>query len=400
MPAVTFLGNARSRLKPAQHVASFCFEEMCHSFVQEESFRNSADKINRILHREVGGSLRYTTLKDRTESFGLRIAREQRELAEGILHTYGVNPDTGVPDSESALPECACHPVLSPAYDKRRAKGIMKAYNDGRRESETIKAADKIRQVERDSRECVYISVDDIGVKHQKEERGAGTKRDTKYVENTVIHVESREGQYTLTAIGMRNAFYLLMAYLLHNRLMENRRLVFLTDGAVVIRDNIERFFGFREHTVILDWLHLEKKCMEMLSMAVREPKEEKGCIRAALNRILWAGNTDDAIAYLESIDEGKVKNKKALKDVMDYLRRKKPHITCYALRKEAGLRVSSNRVEKANDLVVAGRQKHNGMSWSKCGSGALASITAAKLNGELRGYIRHEEPRFMPVAA
>ena len=30
---------------------------------------------------------------------------------------------------------------------------------------------------------------------------------------------------------------------------------------------------------------------------------------------------------------------------------------------------------------VVATRQKHNGMSWSKSGSGVLAIITAARIN-------------------
>ena len=62
--------------------------------------------------------------------------------------------------------------------------------------------------------------------------------------------------------------------------------------------------------------------------------------------------------------------------------------MTCYALRHELGLRISSNRVEKANDLVVAARQKHNGMSWSRKGSGALAIITTTMINGEMEGWM------------
>ena len=54
----------------------------------------------------------------------------------------------------------------------------------------------------------------------------------------------------------------------------------------------------------------------------------------------------------------------------------------------ELGLRNSSNRVEKANDLVVAQRQKHNGMSWSTSGSGALAQITALIINDELHSWL------------
>ena len=37
---------------------------------------------------------------------------------------------------------------------------------------------------------------------------------------------------------------------------------------------------------------------------------------------------------------------------------------------------------------VVATRQKHNGMSWSKSGSGALAIITAARNNGKLGNWM------------
>ncbi len=58
-------------------------------------------------------------------------------------------------------------------------------------------------------------------------------------------------------------------------------------------------------------------------------------------------------------------------------------NIPCYALRQRLGLRISSNRAEKANDLVVAKRQKHNGMSWSKPGPLGLANVSAIFLNKE-----------------
>ena len=67
-------------------------------------------------------------------------------------------------------------------------------------------------------------------------------------------------------------------------------------------------------------------------------------------------------------------------------------HIPCYALRAELGLRNSSKRVEKENDLVVAQRQKHNGMSWSATGSGALAQITTLSINGELYDWLRNND--------
>ena len=56
--------------------------------------------------------------------------------------------------------------------------------------------------------------------------------------------------------------------------------------------------------------------------------------------------------------------------------------IKCYVVRAKLGLRNSSNPIEKENDILVAQRQKHNGMSWSKNGSGSLASIKMVFQNG------------------
>jgi hypothetical protein len=53
------------------------------------------------------------------------------------------------------------------------------------------------------------------------------------------------------------------------------------------------------------------------------------------------------------------------------------------------GLRNSSNRGEKANDLIVSDRQKHNGMSWSKSGSVALATVSALVTNREYKRWFQ-----------
>ena len=53
-------------------------------------------------------------------------------------------------------------------------------------------------------------------------------------------------------------------------------------------------------------------------------------------------------------------------------------------MRRRLELRISSNAVEKANDLTVAKRQKHQGMSWSYHGSWHFAALTALYLNQEV----------------
>ena len=77
----------------------------------------------------------------------------------------------------------------------------------------------------------------------------------------------------------------------------------------------------------------------------------------------LWAGNTEYVTDYLLHPGDGIVKDRGWLEKLVQYLDRNYSHIPCYALRKELGLRNSSSPVEKANDMAVARRQKHNGMS-------------------------------------
>lgn len=90
-----------------------------------------------------------------------------------------------------------------------------------------------------------------------------------------------------------------------------------------------------------------------------------------------------------------KVRKKEEIELLIAYFQRNWSYIPCYALRKKLGLRVSSNRGEKANDLVVAKRQKHNGMSWSKPGSSGLANVTALFLNKEEKNWITRRELEF-----
>ena len=101
-----------------------------------------------------------------------------------------------------------------------------------------------------------------------------------------------------------------------------------------------------------------------------------RNTVLAKLMPLLWHGLVDEAIKYLHSVPDTQIKNPEEIGHLISYLTRNRPMIPAYAVRRELGLRHSSNRGEKSNDLIVAERQKHNGMSWSKDGSVALASVT------------------------
>lgn len=86
---------------------------------------------------------------------------------------------------------------------------------------------------------CVYISVDDISVKHKKGSHVEGTEWKYKFVENTIAHIQYGGNAYVLTAIGMRNAFKSILTFLLANNLL-SKNLIFFTDGAKDIK-NLEK---------------------------------------------------------------------------------------------------------------------------------------------------------------
>ena len=127
--------------------------------------------------------------------------------------------------------------------------------------------------------------------------------------------------------------------------------------------------------------------------------REIRNQVLEQLMPILWHGITDQGIALLKKIDSTLIKNESKRDKLIEYLKRNKPYIPCYAIRKELGLRNSSNIGEKMNDLVVSNRQKHNGMSWSKDGSIALASITALKRNNESEKWFRERKLSFKLAA-
>ena len=375
-------------MKPKQRLRSTSLRELYLRLVSKLSYRDTTDVLNRALHREGGDCARTSTMEDWVESFGESLSEGYTSKAEEILESYHIDKQSGIISDGASLPPSVLNPKLPAVIGEKQARHLITEYNRGRDRMSKLKYDELASGIEDGTGKCCYISVDDIGVRFQKPGRKGKCKKDRSFIENTVIHIQAEGKQYTLTAIGMDKAFKLLVAFLLENKLMEDHRLVFFSDGATCIRDSIWKHFWFRQHTIILDWLHLEKKCNEFLSMGIKGSKDEKQRIKKELASILWTGRYQNAISYLESLKKSQVRNSAKIEELKDYIRRKSPNLACYALRHELGLRISSNRVEKANDLVVATRQKHNGMSWSRNGSGALAVISATMINGEMEGWL------------
>jgi len=354
----------------------------------EESFRKTSALINRIRHQEEGGTP-FRTIRETTECEGTRL---QEHLEEKVSHIFQENRFTPeghpqdviwdteslkAPLSEEELKELLIDPDLSEAWITDMLSNPV-AYEA--------------------PQDAVGISLDEVGAKKQKESREQAAhapvgEKKRAYVQNTVIHVEQGDCSYLLNGHGVLWVLQLLLAFLLHNQLL-GKTLVFFVDGHSLYSSVLEYFSWYTNKTIILDWYHLHKKCKELLSMALNG-RDIRNAVLQNLMPLLWHGLVDQAIAYLKSLPESEVKNEDERIHLMQYLAKNRPMIPVYAVRRELGLRNSSNRGEKANDLLVAERQKHNGMSWSLSGSVALASVTALKHNREYHKWFRERKIAF-----
>jgi len=90
------------------------------------------------------------------------------------------------------------------------------------------------------------------------------------------------------------------------------KQLVFLVDGARDLNNMIYNMFGKLNIKIILDWYHLEKKCLEQLSMA-RKGSKIRNEFMDKLRPALWFGKVDEAINLLQTLQPEKVSRSKTL---------------------------------------------------------------------------------------
>ena len=367
------------------------FRELMLQIASVMSFRNGANILNRMRRTDKG--IISMTFSNCVEREGDCIQQSMEEKSEAATDEKGfaVSAD-GVVTWKDTGNEVA-------QEDLRSSPGHIDA--------EVVHAAAKSLKLVKGSYDptdyerigSVNISSDEVGVKRQTENRPRDEeKAQPKRVENTVIHVEvpnetdnpkvASSSSYILNCSSVLGAFRLLLGFLCKNGLL-CETLVFFADGAKNLNTAIATMFRFANIKIILDWYHLKKK-MEETSSSICNNRFYRNELLQRIMPLLWRGNVDGAAAVLKSIDMVMVKDKSTLNYLMGYLERVRANIPNYMLRDALGLRNSSNRGEKANDLIVSNRQKHNGMSWSDTGSVSLASVSAVLYNNELDNWIQH----------
>jgi len=151
-----------------------------------------------------------------------------------------------------------------------------------------------------------------------------------------------------------------------------------------------ETLAALTDKTMVLDWQHLKQKCYELSSRSCRDRLVKAHLLRR-LYRRLWRGDVAGAIAVLER-ERPQTKNEAKLDELIWYLQARAVWIPNYRQRRIERKYIGSAHVEKANDLIVARRQKNRGMQWSAATSDALAALRSLMLNGGWDRYWQQRE--------
>ncbi|MFN3761754.1 MAG: hypothetical protein ACK4WK_00955 [Anaerolineae bacterium] len=368
-------------LGPKEWYRTQGFKELALVFgVVDESFRKTQALLHRVRHQEQGGTpLR--TLWDTAEAEGRHLQAYMEQFAATTLEEHGFTAEGAPPpgadyDQQSLV-------TLPPEQVTAALQACAPS------PEQMVEMASNPVPYE-DPDHSVLVSMDEVGVKQQRAPRRDASPspsqppapEERKRVHHTVARIAQGSRAYILTGSGVVPVLRLLLAFLLHNQLLRHN-LVFFVDGQRSLQAAILHAFAwFAPLQMILDWYHLMEKCQQQLSLALKG-REVRNAVLERLRSLLWHGCVTQAVAALQGIPPEQVKEPSALEKLVNYLERNRSFIPCYAVRKRLGLCNSSQAGEKANDLVVAARQKHNGMSWRERGSMALASLTTLVKNGE-----------------
>jgi hypothetical protein len=366
------------------------------SGVSQRSYRKTTAGINRARHHNSDGTP-LNTLRDQSEREGAKVLAAMERQTTSLFTSHFVDQNNQplegsklLQDLEEFTPKKQPKEQVSKALERVTKSMSRRDFDDDL--IEKVKST-KVGNTYESSSDTTNISIDDVGAKKQKENRKKGViserqKNTRPTVQNTVAQIEKPGQGYTLTGSSVAQVLRFILAFLLNNGLVNNRLCLF-ADGQRSLQDSVLSFFAWHPYTMmILDWYHVVKKFKEGLSLAC--------CGRSFRNkhlwiilRLIWYGLVAEAVEYLRKIPASDLKNPEAINTLIGYLKRNKKYLPCYALRKELGLKNSSNSVERMNNIVTASRQKHNGMSWSKSGSHALTALTAVVCNKATKRWLQ-----------
>jgi hypothetical protein len=239
------------------------------------------------------------------------------------------------------------------------------------RQAETAASAEQLRRLgPRVQPGEVVASVDEIAVRRPEKRR---------FLELGTAYVRTAEGYRYLSGSITMVLQQLFLLLLLCGGM--KAKVTLLGDGARWITHFFqERLAAWPLASLILDWYHCRKKCYDLTSMICRGRKAKAELLGSLLPR-LWRGQVQEVIDILEAY-RPQAKSVEKLDELINYLKNRQMYIPNYRERRVQRQYIGSAHTEKGNDLIVARRQKHQGMHWSEQTSDALAALRTLLLNG------------------
>ena len=381
--------------------------------ISNESYRKGTEHTNACLQLSDEDKVKYRTIHHMCEREGEKIDEYIDENILPTLEKNGFDINNGDVTDENKIPDEVKNPELDKDNFNKINEDVIYAaenYNEDKDEkNEQIQPEVYVNECIFPPQNTAYVSADHVVVKAQKTERkkyvytkttDKGKKRKVKIVKkkktinSAVVSISTAEGSLRIVADTMQRALMIALATMLEKHLLDNKALVFFTDGEAAINDVIKRMFGFRQYCIKLDYYHLKKKCYEYFSMALIGGKKNRTRneeIRKKFYSIIYAGNYQAALDYLDTIDKAFIKDMNYIDKIKDYLNRKKEYLYSYALYKMLGLKNSSNDVENYNNQLVADRCKNNGRSWLERGINGMRNIKCMESNNEQDWYTKGE---------
>lgn len=379
-----------------------------HQGCTQRSYRAVANAYSRECYQE-GKSCSSRTFQDMVVREGRRIEGEIDQWSAKTLQGYGIeikHCTTSIP--KEVLGRVKPRRLIEVPELEAAFKRLHQNANPAIQEHLCLD-----NQAYESVQHTINISIDDVCCKRQKDKRtrlskqqilqqrqvdkqrqdGRKNYKKRKMLYQCVSHFESPLGQYTLVGPRLKHQLGPILAFLLDNEGLKYNW-VFFVDGQRSLNECIENRFSWHGIDMILDWYHLHKKLIYQSFLALKKCKERDKVLQK-LKQWLWYGLVDQAIKCLNQLDGNIVRKEGEVKVLKNYLRRNQSYIKCYALRKELGLRISSNRVEKSNDILVADRQKNNGMSFTRPGAEALALLTNVQINQEKQKWLKQGKLRY-----
>jgi hypothetical protein len=221
--------TSRDYFWPVQGEEKYCtegFKELALIYgAAEESYRKTAALLNRVRYQEDGGTP-FRTIREITEDEGMTVQEHLEQKTSLIFQENGFTQE-GQPQEVMLDTRSLNSPLIEEELKELLIDtDIPEAWTTDILSNPVAYEAPQ---------SAVMISIDEVGAKKQKASREQGaqvppSEKKRAYVQNTVIHVEQGGRSYLLNGYGVMWVLRLLVAFLLHNQLVE-KTFVFFVDG-------------------------------------------------------------------------------------------------------------------------------------------------------------------------